>query len=402
MQHGATSFDCQPLFSPTVTEIPLPAQPIKLAYIDALRGWAILAVVLVHVLYFGSQEQYLSPGFVSVCLSGARGVQLFFVVSAFTLFLSMGVRQRKEKHPTLNFFIRRFFRIAPLFYLGILFYVLTYSYSWASLRSILVTVLFINGAHPYTINSLVPGGWSITVEMTFYAVAPFLFRWIKSLNAALWLCIISLGASLMLGYLLRQHPVISIHDEASKFVYDDWLFGYFPNQLPVFSLGVAFYFMVKENKLLLSPRTLLACSLSLLAALVVALSFFGDAHRSQWLMVSSDMHAPAHWFFGIAFLLLALALHQREYSFFVNPLITYVGRISFSLYLAHFAVFAFLNKLGVFSIIPVTGVASSLANFVFRFIIGLLASAGVAHLLFRFIETPFQLLGKRLITRLER
>ncbi|PJJ58735.1 acyltransferase family protein [Hymenobacter chitinivorans] len=384
-----------------MTEIPLPAQPIKLAYIDALRGWAILAVVWVHVLYFGAQEQFLRSDFVSFCLSGARGVQLFFVVSAFTLFLSMGVRQRKEKYPTLNFFIRRFFRIAPLFYLGILFYVLTYSYSWASLRSVLVTVLFINGAHPYTINSLVPGGWSITVEMTFYAVAPLLFRWIKSLRSAVWLCGISLGASMVLSYLLRQHPVISIHDEASKLVYDDWLFGYFPNQLPVFSLGIVFYYVVKENKPLPRPGTLLACSLGLLAVLIVLMSFFGDAHRSQWLLLGHSLPAPAHWLFSVAFLLLALALHQREYSFFVNPLTTYIGKISFSLYLAHFAVFTFLNKLGVFSLIPATGPSSSMANLLIRFATGLLVSAGVAHLLFRFIETPFQQLGKRLIAQLE-
>ncbi|UOQ70975.1 acyltransferase family protein [Hymenobacter cellulosilyticus] len=129
----------------------------KLSYIDALRGWAILGAVVVHALDYGTGAQQLSPLVVSFCQSGARGVQLFFIIITFTLFLSMTNRQRQEKRPTLNFFIRRFFRIAPLFYLGILFYVLTYSRAWASLPKVLVTLLFINGAHPNTINSLVPG-----------------------------------------------------------------------------------------------------------------------------------------------------------------------------------------------------------------------------------------------------
>lgn len=32
--------------------------------------------------------------------------------------------------------------------------------------------LFVHGFHPQSINSVVPGGWSIAVEMTFYAVFP--------------------------------------------------------------------------------------------------------------------------------------------------------------------------------------------------------------------------------------
>jgi peptidoglycan/LPS O-acetylase OafA/YrhL len=37
------------------------------------------------------------------------------MVSAFTLALSYNSRSQKEEHPTKNFFIRRFFRIYPLF-----------------------------------------------------------------------------------------------------------------------------------------------------------------------------------------------------------------------------------------------------------------------------------------------
>jgi peptidoglycan/LPS O-acetylase OafA/YrhL len=40
-------------------------------------------------------------------------------VSAFTLFLSHDNR-KSECNPTMNFFIRRFFRLAPMLYIGIL------------------------------------------------------------------------------------------------------------------------------------------------------------------------------------------------------------------------------------------------------------------------------------------
>src|SRR5688500_15882045 len=94
----------------------------KLDYIDALRGLAILAVVMVHASQYGSFDVH--PILARIISEGGRGVQLFFLVSAFTLFLSYKNRSPLESHPTRNFFIRRFFRIAPMYYLGIVYYLI--------------------------------------------------------------------------------------------------------------------------------------------------------------------------------------------------------------------------------------------------------------------------------------
>jgi len=91
---------------------------MKLKYIDVLRGIAVLGVLMVHCSYFGSN--FVFPKVIkSFFENGAMGVQLFFFTSAFTLFLSMNNRIDNEKLPYINFFIRRFFRIAPIYYLGI-------------------------------------------------------------------------------------------------------------------------------------------------------------------------------------------------------------------------------------------------------------------------------------------
>ena len=92
----------------------------KLKFIDSLRGLAILMVVMIHVSQVGDAEYPLF--FQNIFNFGRYGVQLFFMCSAFTIFLSFERRSKIDKYPILFFFTRRFFRIAPLFYIAILYY----------------------------------------------------------------------------------------------------------------------------------------------------------------------------------------------------------------------------------------------------------------------------------------
>ena len=69
-----------------------------------------------------------------------------------------------------------------MFYLGMIAYLLYSGMSnerWApngvAWWHVLLTALFLHGWHPETINTVVPGGWSIAVEMSFYLFVPLLF-----------------------------------------------------------------------------------------------------------------------------------------------------------------------------------------------------------------------------------
>jgi peptidoglycan/LPS O-acetylase OafA/YrhL len=88
----------------------------KLEYIDVLRAVAILMVIFVH----NSQTvNGLSTEVKSISEYGQIGVQLFFVASAYTLCFSQ-TKRRQDKFPLRSFFLRRFFRIAPLYYFAII------------------------------------------------------------------------------------------------------------------------------------------------------------------------------------------------------------------------------------------------------------------------------------------
>jgi peptidoglycan/LPS O-acetylase OafA/YrhL len=82
----------------------------RLSYIDALRGSAILGGRVVHC---GGQVPSMMPA----TAWGARGAQLFFVMSALTLMASWS----RSNDGAAPFHVRRLFRIAPMFWLALIF-----------------------------------------------------------------------------------------------------------------------------------------------------------------------------------------------------------------------------------------------------------------------------------------
>ena len=149
----------------------------RIAALDAGRAIAVVGVVAVHLSF---QFPNLPDSVALIARMGQYGVQLFFVISAITIFMTLEADRERfsaARHITLRFYIKRFFRIAPLYYVAIAIYGLI---SWGASRSgyerawvlgahspadILLNVLFLHALSPSAINNVVPGGWSIGVEM---------------------------------------------------------------------------------------------------------------------------------------------------------------------------------------------------------------------------------------------
>jgi peptidoglycan/LPS O-acetylase OafA/YrhL len=134
-----------------------PSSPRHFDYINALRGYAILMVVAVHTATaFPDLPNWLAK----ILTQGARGVQLFFVTSALTLSMSWVARHETAA----NFYTRRLFRIAPMFWIAIIFFLWlngtapsNYAPYGIGLKHIAMTALFVQGFWPDTISSVVSG-----------------------------------------------------------------------------------------------------------------------------------------------------------------------------------------------------------------------------------------------------
>src|SRR3954447_5271927 len=89
----------------------------RLHSLATLRGIAIVMVVAFHVTVMFRPAPWLA----SLAQLGNSGVQLFFLISAITMCF-MWHQREGEPDARMRFYIRRFFRIAPLFWAAICFY----------------------------------------------------------------------------------------------------------------------------------------------------------------------------------------------------------------------------------------------------------------------------------------
>jgi peptidoglycan/LPS O-acetylase OafA/YrhL len=304
----------------------------KLAFIDALRGVAILAVIAYHVgIELRDRNIYAPPVF----KGGQYGVQLFYVASAFTLCLSHH-RRRREPRALGRFFVRRYFRIAPTYYAGLLFYFLIRGWHqgvWPpagyDTASILTNLTFTHGWHPSTINHVVPGGWSIACEMMFYGLLPLVLIWVRSWPTALaWFglsLLINLGAGL-----LSQQPISAAwHQQNPEFFYY-WL----PNQLPVFAAGMLAYFVLEKIELCSSEAQRRFRMAAWLAFVVVALAAAVVLFSRSLGVYTHVVIAPVC---GICFSFLLIAQALGPTPLLVNSLTRKFGVYSYGGYISHFA-----------------------------------------------------------------
>ena len=104
---------------------------------------------------------------------------------------------------------------------------------------------------------------------------------------------------------------------------------------------------------------------------------------------------PKHFLYGIAFLLFSLSLHYSPQKFLVNRFTVLVGRLSFSIYLAHFMVLNVMKN--VFS----SGfLLNGNLGFILAFALVLVLSICISYITHTAIEIPGINLGKLIIKKL--
>lgn len=303
----------------------------KLAYIDWMRGLAILLVIATHVKGIVPDCSGLTNAVLSF---GRMGVQLFFVVSACTLYQSW-LRSGSSPGALKRFYLRRYLRIAPMYLFGILIYLTsaivkhyasTGVIRWPeqfSAPSILTNLFLVHAFYPPGNNNVVPGGWSIGTEILFYVIFPGLI-WLVGTEGPRKAVLLTASSIVIL---------VGAHTLAGACGYrmtlGDFWYHSLPNQLPVFLIGIATAARMSGAPLRVHPVAVLGSS-----SVLLLISFLiWNAEHTVWLSLLPAVTAGA-----FACLVAAAGMLPGDRPVSLLSWLQVVGRHSFSMYVWHFVI----------------------------------------------------------------
>ena len=297
---------------------------------DIVRGFAAIGIVLFHLCYLSGMK--IDKTAFAIFNTFGSFVPLFFAISGFFISYAYMERLNSRRDQSL-YYAKRFFRLAPLFYIMLALEAgLTYALggSAPSFHDVLLSLTFAFPFVPGKHESLVMAGWAVGIEWIFYVLAPALICLITTKPRAIVAYLVALYLGMQTGRLaLHATPVLK-----------SYYYMNIVNHLVFFMSGiVVFHFLRTINNLRDSLETRVRSSVAsgvLLAAVIVSLTLYHSLRLSPII----DYHL-AYSLAWIAVLVAAILGMPRLLN---NAFTEFLGRSSYSIYLIHPVVIVCLKK----------------------------------------------------------
>lgn len=340
----------------------------KLPALHGLRGLAALAILLFHLVWVGhvAPPQWLSFSLVQFSFA----VQMFFVLSAFSLATSHFARPAT----TAQYFIKRYFRLAPLFACLVVFQTIKTGDAQPANIALNLSLLFAFVPSVGLSGSIVLGGWSVGVEMVFYILLPVMFVFCGARRAGILFAsaaLVSYAASLE----ILSHPGTARFILTAPVVY-----------FASFAAGFFAFFLHRDHDWSRWRMALLIAAIALLNWLVVGDDYTGLHAREQPNVIA--MLAPT-------FAVLCLWQAAFPSRLLTNALMQYLGDRSYGIYLLQFPVIVFLEEQGAYARLLTEFHGAGASAYFVCLAATLLLLLGVVEVGYRLIELPGIALGRR-------
>lgn len=264
----------------------------RIKELDSLRGIAVLMVVFYH--YTSRFSKKYSYSFVNDFINfeyGRLGVELFFMISGFVIYMSI-----KNINTPVEFLKKRFYRLYPLFWISLIFTSVVLFFFPLPDTKYSITIFFANLTMlPSLFDQVAIDGvyWTLKYEFFFYLFIFFLLIF-KRFKNIIWISI----AYLLIGLVL----VIKF-----RFLFVSYFYG------ALFINGMLFY-SIYENPIL-----------SKLKYIIIFLSCFLCFFLKDQVL-----------FYFNFFLIYIFTLLINNKLFFLNiSFFAFFGQISYALYLLH-------------------------------------------------------------------
>lgn len=338
----------------------------RLKPLDGLRAFAIISVMLCHSsLYFKPLDLRIGTiAFENLFYNGWSGVDLFFVLSGFLITGQLLIKPLTVENVKI-FCVRRFFRIAPTYYVSLAFAVLY-----------MMTIEFLNDpatvsnwffpavVYALFIQDYVPTSpridgiyWSIPIEIQFYLLCPLFVYIFTKIQKTSWK--VFFVTSLPLIYLVNKYVLITqkygnqsipqgdyFWDVYTKFHFSlDGLLGGF--------ICAILWHHKKTSEFL--NRHYVSQTLIFFGFCIYLILSLPVKIKQPVVFPTEHIFTPA--LYAIAFCMILLGTLPGKGTvarFLSHPILKFIAVISYSLYLSHFISYGF-QELFLLKLKSITG-----------------------------------------------
>lgn len=328
--------------------------------LDGLRGFCAIAVMIYH---------YLSWNKIEFFQVGTFGVYIFFILSGFSMWHVYGHRELSKKN-LHNFFVARFARIFPLYFLvNLLVY-----FGSTPLKTFLLNITFLFGVAAPGLTSGVTGGWSIGIEWVFYLIFPIFWIFAPTMTYLLLLLAAAIAINqIYVGSLFRQADL--------RIAWIDY--SNFPVFLVYFVAGMLSA-KLYQNTASLRINSKYNWTYSMATCACLAFVFFYPSDTVENYLWGYHFTALV----VISMLAVLLCSYIQSLPAPVIKICTFLGDISFSAYLVHYFVYTYGMRIrdAYFPSLELSYVLPMLV----------ISTLCIAYILFRLYEMPARnLINKR-------
>lgn len=381
-----------------------------------LNGTRFLLSMWVVVGHFyaivGGQQFYNIPLLGRFLQSSSIAVDGFMVITGFLMAYHYILRENEEpylaKDTIIKFWLRRFFRLYPVYLLAILsayflakqsavyqseilmYFTGSLTNAWGiasttyepSLATLITHLTFIHGLIPEFVSDLLGPAWSLSLEMQFYIIFPFLFTWFftSRISERLLLLIVSsiIISALMpkLFGLYLSNGILAHFGQPSIILY----------KLPLFIIGILFACVglkkIHPIYFLLGLCLVMIFQGKLTNLVVLSIAFF------MFLDYLKDCMSDKIYLF--------LLMLRNVLS---NRISTFGAEISYSLYLIHMLILPFVLKF-IINTADSYGMSKNYIAVV-SLVVFIGVTVMVSSILYWTIEKNFIIIGRKVINKIE-
>ena len=280
-------------------------------------------------------------------LSGITAVQAFYVISGFLI--TMVLNEREEYRRLGNFYLSGYLRLWPTYVViagatmatanhEVLIDALA-TYHWSTKLFIIgsdLTLLFQDWFLFFQLQDghlipalhwdghllaylIVPQCWTLGVELTFYALAPFFCRSVQRLIGLF-----------VFGIIVRMSLSVAVPSAAA----DPWLYRFSPAEMMIFAAGGLAFFAGKKVCSRLPAAVLSGAAWNILT-LIAILILANDAAMPFWYRHFQSYWPTLYLVNSAVLIMIAVSCPVLFYGFRKSKIDSIIGELSYPMYVSH-------------------------------------------------------------------